>query len=42
MEMHSVFYRIMKKQKKKCSSKMLPPVRVEPRASDFNALHATL
>ena len=40
--MHSVeFYRTTRKQTKS-SSKMLPPVGVEPRASDFNVLHATV
>ena len=34
------FYRIMRN--KKSSSKMLPPVGVEPRAYDFHTLHATI
>ena len=37
MGMHSVDSAEAQENKKKLSSKMLPPVGIEPRASDFHA-----
>ena len=42
MKMHSVGSPESRENKTKSSSKMLHQVGIEPRASDFNALHATV
>ena len=39
---HSVESTESQKKQIKSSSKMLPPVGIEPRASDFNVLYATV